>query len=849
MQRITRVGAGHTDATTASDIAHEYREQERLTLLAELGVLDTAPEPGFDALTDAAAAVTECPIALVSLVDGDRQWFKARRGIDDKQTPRAWSFCSHAIGDAELMEVHDATTDPRFTGNPLVTGAPGIRFYAGQPLTVDGIRIGTLCVIDTKPRELSPLAQQALRKLGDAASAMLAERRGRVASFEQQRRLTEFALVSGDWLWETDTEHRVVWMSSAYATGSALPEPWTLGEPMTDGQVLDASGAPVAPPMTLHRLFGERHAFARAIVHSETSGGSFYVSHSAVVRRDLQGHWCGYRGIARDMRPAVEAQEERRKAADVLAALSAQVPGLIFQLRREATGRLSFPYVSEHIDDIYELTPSDVTFDAEAVIARWHPDDADRVMASLQRSAADLTLWRETYRVLLPCRGERVLSGHANPTRLAGGAVIWHGLLTDVTDEVKDAERLKVLSIAQVAAEKAAQVRSEFMSRVSHELRTPLNAVLGFAQLLQLNGATQRREEVLAQAKQIGNAGTHLLSLVNDMLDLSSLEEGRLNLKLQPVAFEPLVRRCMTLIEPHARQSGVTFVSDFEPGLPTVLADVRALKQVLFNLLGNAIKFCRPPSAVYISARYEKVSELVSLAITDTGPGIAADKLESIFEPFTRLNDGTGAPSGSGLGLSISQKLVLAMRGCIDVTSKIEEGTTFKLRLPVDGRPEAFATHESVFDEMPDTISTQQPGGATVLYIEDEPVNALLMQGVFQSSGAAAHLIVAPTGRDGLREAALRRPELILLDMNLPDMDGLSVLRCLQADARTAHIPVIAVSADAMPEQVHKALDAGFEAYWTKPIDIGDVRVELRRRFAPEYPSEERQPELARQAE
>lgn len=484
MQTLKSFGPADVGTAKASNIADDYREQERLTLLADLGVLDTEPEPGFDALTEAAAAVAECPIALVSLVDGERQWFKARRGIDDKQTPRAWSFCSHAIREPELMEVRDAASDPRFISNPLVTGSPGIRFYAGQPLTVDGVRIGTLCVIDTKPRELSASAQQALRKLGDAASAMLSERRGRVASFEQQRRLTEFALVSGDWLWETDSEHRVIWMSSAYATDPALPEPWTLGEPMTDGEVLDAGGAPVVPPMTLHRIFGEHHPFARAVVHSETLNGPSYVSHSAVVRRDAQGQWCGYRGIARDMRPMVEAQEERRKAANVLAALSAQVPGLIFQLRLEATGRMSFPYVSEHINDIYELKASDVAFGARAVISRWHPDDADRVMSSLQRSAADLTLWRETYRVVLPRRGERVLSGHAQPTRLEEGAVLWHGLLTDVTDEVRDAERLKALSIAQVAAEKAAQVRSEFMSRVSHELRTPLNAVLGFAQLL-----------------------------------------------------------------------------------------------------------------------------------------------------------------------------------------------------------------------------------------------------------------------------------------------------------------------------------------------------------------------------
>ena len=181
--------------------------------------------------------------------------------------------------------------------------------------------------------------------------------------------------------------------------------------------------------------------------------------------------------------------------------------------------------------------------------------------------------------------------------------------------------------------------------------------------------------------------------------------------------------------------------------------------------------------------------------------------------------------------MSISQKLIRAMAGRIEVTSEVGKGTTFSLHLAVDGRPEALPQHESVFDGLPETISIPQPGGAAVLYIEDEAVNALLMRGIFQSSAAAVHLIVATTGRDGLREAVRLRPELILLDMNLPDMDGLEIIRCLNADARTAGIPVIAVSADAMPEQVGRALAAGCEAYWTKPINIKEVRGELVRRF------------------
>ncbi|MDE2296962.1 MAG: response regulator, partial [Burkholderiales bacterium] len=206
--------------------------------------------------------------------------------------------------------------------------------------------------------------------------------------------------------------------------------------------------------------------------------------------------------------------------------------------------------------------------------------------------------------------------------------------------------------------------------------------------------------------------------------------------------------------------------------------------------------------------------------------------LPSLFEPFTRARRGAGAPVGSGLGLSISQKLVDAMGGRIDVVSAVGEGTTFTVRLPVDGRPEEAWSHDSGFGGDGDFVPIGPLGGATVLYIEDEPVNAILMEAFFKSlPDTAARLLIAPTAKEGLREAFLLRPDLVLLDMNLPDLDGVSVLRRLRADPRTAHIPVIAVSADALPDQIRSAREAGCDDYWIKPIDFKQVHADLARRF------------------
>ncbi len=810
----------------------DVAELQRLSLLAQLGVLDTDPEPAFDALTHAAAVLTDCPIALISLVDGERQWFKARVGMDATQTPREWSFCSVAIRSPDLLEVRDAKADPRFADNPLVTGTPGVRFYAGQPLTVDGVRIGTLCVIDTRARELDRRGREALQDLGVAAAAMLSERRHRVASSEQQQRLTEFAMVAGDWLWETDTEHRIVWMSPAYANRPVPPEPWVLGQQMADGPVVDVPTTVPSAPATLHGLFEQRLGFARALVRSDAGATTRYLSHSAVCRLDSAGRWNGYRGITHDMSERVAAEQTHRQAAALLADLSAQVPGVIYQCRLEPNGSFNVPYVSERIRAVCELSVDEVKADAKSAAQRCHPQDRERVLSSMLLSASNLAPWCETFRAVLPSGGERMLCGNAEPKRLDDGAVLWHGLLTDVTEQVKAAAQLQALTLAQAGAERAAQVRSEFMSRVSHELRTPLNAILGFAQLLRLNGVAQRAEDTLAWAAHIETAGEHLLSLVNDMLDLSSLNAGRLKLQLEPVAVLPLVQHVLALLAPVAREAGVTLQMHADAALPTILADARAVKQVLFNLLGNAIKFTRAASVVSVHLRCAPQAKQLTLSVTDAGPGIDAAHLASLFEPFKRLQSGSAAPAGTGLGLSISHKLVAAMGGTIDVVSEPGRGTTFTVHWLVDGRPATLPAANGAELGAPPVLATRLLGADTVLYIEDDAVNVILMQALFETFATQPpSLLIATDGGDGLRQAMRHRPNLIMLDMNLPDMSGLTVLSRLRADPRTASIPVIAVSADALPEQVRLAREAGCVDYWTKPVVFKRIGAELARRF------------------
>ena len=219
-----------------------------------------------------------------------------------------------------------------------------------------------------------------------------------------------------------------------------------------------------------------------------------------MCRVNASGRWNGYRGITHDMSERVAAELAHRQAAALLADLSAQVPGVIFQCRMEPGGAFNVPYVSDRIRAVCELSADEVKANAQLAVQRCHPQDRARLLRSVLVSASTLAPWCETFRAVLPSGGERMLCGNAEPKRLSDGAVLWHGLLTDVTEQLKAAAQLQALTVAQAAAERAVQVRSEFMSRVSHELRTPLNAILGFAQLLRLNGAAQRAEDTTVLA-------------------------------------------------------------------------------------------------------------------------------------------------------------------------------------------------------------------------------------------------------------------------------------------------------------------------------------------------------------
>lgn len=528
-------------------------EEIRLDALHALEILDTEPEPAFDRITRVVRNIFDAPMATISFVDRDRQWFKSRAGVADAETPRSVSFCTHTILQKEVMVVEDAHGDPRFSASPLVCGNPNVRFYAGAPLrTRDGQNLGALCVMDT-------VARPNLTKVQRAILADLAE----------------------------------------------------------------------------------------------------------IV---------------------VEECDSRRKEQELRAA----------------------------------------------------KENADR----------------------------------------------------------------------------ANEEKGNFLSRASHELRTPMNAVLGFTQLLELD---ELSDDQRSNVDRILRAGKHLLKLVNEILEISRIEAGRLGIELEPVKIGEAIREAAEFLEPLLRESRIDLRVETPGCVHMVLADQQKLIQVFLNLLSNGIKYNRPNG--HIAVVQERIGgDQLRIKFTDTGNGISKEDQKKLFQPFERLGAERTKTPGTGLGLSLTKKMVELMDGSIGVESTPGSGSTFWVQFVLfQAVPEGLAAEQPQPVDAPET-------GPTVLYIEDAVVSIHLIKGILKrarlKSGAPLRLISAMQGNLGLEMARIHAPDLILLDLHLPDLSGIQVLNQLQADPRTSAIPVVVLTGDPLPGTKGQVLESGALACLSKPVDV-----------------------------
>lgn len=443
-----------------------------------------------------------------------------------------------------------------------------------------------------------------------------------------------------------------------------------------------------------------------------------------------------------------------------------------------------------------------------------HPDDVPHNLElSSQLVRGEIPMYRRQGRYFT--RGGRVVWMQSVVTLLRDTQGKPHrivGVVEDITEHLRLAEAERAREIAEAAN----LAKSEFLSRMSHELRTPLNAMLGFAQLLELDQHAPIAPSHKPWVTQIQAAGWHLLDMINDVLDLSRIESGTLNLQSETLDLREILKSAFPLVQQDVQRRGISVSDNIPDEISRVTGDGTRVKQILINLLSNAVKYNNERGKIHVSA-HVGMNDCVELIVTDTGLGMSPSQLSQLFQPFNRLGRERSALEGTGIGLVISQRLADLMGGSLRARSTSGEGSSFVLSLP---RAERGDTAPGPLTD-PGSISSDYHQRC-VHYVEDNETNVEVMRGILLRR-PQVKFNVSLNGLDGLADIRSSRPDLILLDMHLPDIDGLELLRHLKSDEKTADIPVVVVSADALTDQIDAALKAGASNYLTKPVSVVEL--------------------------
>ena len=561
-----------------------------------------------------------------------------------------------------------------------------------------------------------------------------------------------------------------------------------------------------------------------------------------MLQRDEAGVPTAIIGIAIDLTERREADLALRRANE-RAALAARGMGM-------GTWEIDMAAGQTHWDEqMWRLRGRSLQANAPTLEQRLHmvhPDDRGLTRERNARTSFGTQVFEHEFRVLWPDGSVHWLASRSGPVLNHAGQVVRRmGVNWDVTGARQAVEERQARELAQ----QASRAKSDFLSRMSHELRTPLNAVIGFSQLL-LESHRRQDDPEREQLTAVLAGGRHLLALINDMLDLTSLDDGQLRIEAVAVDLPALIREALPLVEPMRQAHGLAAV-EVDLQNATVVGDKTRLRQVLINLLSNAIKYNLPGGRVRLETRVS--GAVATMVVIDTGRGLSTEQQAQLFQPFNRLGVEALGIEGTGIGLAITKALVERMGGSVSVQSRPDQGSRFTVSLPTHAahsppnsppnsmlqslpshvRADGSASERALaLDSPADNAVLPGPGGS-VLYIEDNPVNMLLMDQVL-AQVAGVTMRQAVDGRSGVASAIAQRPDLVLLDMHLPDADGHEVFRQLQAHPATAGVRCIAVSANAMPDEIARARDVGFVDYWTKPFDIQSVVTAVAQYLAPD---------------
>ena len=856
-------------------------EAARLESLHRYAILDTLPEQEFDDLSRLAALICGTPIALVSLVDENRQWFKSKVGIEESETPRDVAFCAHAIHASNVMVVPDALADERFRSNPLVTGNPNVGFYAGAPLlTPEGYALGTICVVDRVPRELSADQLEALKALSRLVVNELELRRsvGDLSKAVRERRIVEGEL---DQLFNLSSDLFCIAGFDGYF--KRLNPAWeqTLGIPREE---------------LLSRPYVEFiHPDDREITRKEAQK----IVDGAVTFSFENRFRCGdgtYLWLLWNATPSSDQSLIFAAARDIT-------------LRKRAERRLSVGYTLTRVlaeaENLGAASPLILRAICEGLGwemgAFWRLDELANVLRcvdlwhlpgeefpSFEKATRELTVrrevglpglvwatgqskWatdvpeRENFPRIKIAREEGLHSAFGFPIRIDDRVV---GVIEFVSSEIRtrepellemfdsigsqigqfmerrraeselklyadyleaarlaqeaDARRLALLvhelEIAKARAEEATRSKSEFLANMSHEIRTPMNAVIGMTELALDTKLTSQQREYLVTVK---NSAGSLLNLINDILDFSKAEAKKLELDRVDFVLRDMLEDTLRALAVRAQQKGLELACHVASEVPDALVgDAERLRRIVVNLVGNAIKFTESGEVVLNASVESRTKEDVVLhfSVTDTGIGIPREKQKAIFEAFAQGDASTTRKyGGTGLGLSISSQLSELMGGRIWLESEPGRGSAFHFTVRLGLQTSAIAEQAPVPVKLLDLPVLVVDDNSTSRKILEEMLTNWKMKPVAAGSGPAA--------LEALKRAQKKGEpfRLVLADGHMPGMDGFDLSASLQKDPRLRGVTIILLTFAGRREDQARAKSAGAAAAVTKPVKQSEL--------------------------
>jgi PAS domain S-box-containing protein len=909
----------------------EY-EQRRLNALKLYDILDTLPEKEYDDITRLAAEICQTPIALISLVDANRQWIKSRFGLELEETDREVSFCAHAIKDEHIFEVADATADTSFANNPLVTGAPYIRYYAGAPLiTSEGYRLGTLCVINSTPHKLGENQKRSLQILAQSVMSLLDLRYKQKEADFFKNALNEIAAVSVFdenfqcefvnkkfcELAEVTTEEAIGKSATEVSSSDITTEeenkitsmirqgiiyrnniknqsrkgnvtwnnitiiPFTnknndlvkifslrinittqmqILERLEAAEKLSKTGNwefnalngkrywskgmyaimeveesddPAQHPTLPDFLVPEDKERMDQVVQSLLKGeesGEDILEARVITRSGKQKHLsiatkklCNSRGellmltgTVQDITAKKEAEEAVKKAHEELESKEAKYRSLVEETSQlafttDAEGR--YTYVSPRLKKL-------VGFEDEHIMGKqfafindegWRKKTIQFYVQQLQdrtnetsyvfpiRNAQGEQIWLQQIATLVVKNNE-----------ISGFRCVLHDITERVTTENAMREAVKL-------ATEAKDMQQNFLSKMSHEIRTPMNGVVGLVNLLKNTPLTDKQK---VYVDGIRESAVNLVRIINDILDISKIEAGKVIFEDAEFDLAKLVNNVVLTIKSAADEKRLLIATHIDQNVPvSLIADPVRLNQVLLNLASNAIKFTEKGNVI-INVGTVAVSDdtaILEFKVADTGIGIAADKLDTIFESFTQAESSTTRKyGGTGLGLTIAKQLIEQQKGTVSVESELGRGTTFsftynckivKEKARIAGKASA---EESRLPSMENY---------SILLVEDNIINQMVAKHTLENWGAK--VTIADRGFKAIDMLKAGSFDLILMDIQMPEMSGIDTTRIIREELGLK-IPIIAMTASAMKGERDGCIAVGMNDYFPKPFEYDD---------------------------